>query len=98
MRMLILAAAACAVIAAPAAAQGARSSLTLAEAGAASAEAVIIDGASWRCEGATCVASGGQNQPATRACRRVVARLGAVSAFTYRGVTLSNEQIAACNG
>ncbi|TPW01894.1 MAG: hypothetical protein FD125_2338, partial [bacterium] len=61
------------------------------------ATATIIDGASWRCEGATCTASGGANQPATRACRRVVARFGAVSSFSYKGVALSAEQIAACN-
>ncbi|WP_431307593.1 CC_3452 family protein, partial [Brevundimonas denitrificans] len=51
----------------------------------------------WRCDGATCTASGGANQPATRACRRVVARFGAVSSFSYKGVALSAEQIAACN-
>jgi hypothetical protein len=63
----------------------------------AAATATIIDGASWRCEGATCTATGGANQPATRACRRVVARFGPVSSFSYKGVTLSAEQLAACN-
>ncbi|MFN3668155.1 MAG: CC_3452 family protein [Brevundimonas sp.] len=69
----------------------------LADAARAPAGRLIIDGATWRCEGATCTASGGASQPATRACRRVVARLGAVSAFSYKGVALSAEQIAACN-
>ncbi|RZJ41152.1 MAG: hypothetical protein EON86_11040, partial [Brevundimonas sp.] len=61
------------------------------------ASRTIIDGANWRCEGATCTASGGANQPATRACRRVVARFGTVSAFTYKGTTLSAEELTTCN-
>ncbi len=58
---------------------------------------VIVDGATWRCEGSTCSASGGSTQPATRACRRVVAKLGAVIEFAWKGTTLSADQIAACN-
>ena len=95
MRALLIAAALFA--AAPAFAQTPATSAVLVDAARAPAAAVIIDGASWRCEGATCTASGGTNQPATRACRRVVARFGAVSAFSYKGVALTAEQIAACN-
>ena len=72
-------------------------SAVLADAARAPASRTIIDGASWACEGASCTASGGTNQPATRACRRVVIRFGAVSAFSYKGVALTAEQIAACN-
>jgi hypothetical protein len=72
-------------------------SAVLADAARAPAGAVIIDGASWRCEGASCTASGGTSQPATRACRRFVARFGAVSSFSYKGIALTAEQIAACN-
>ena len=95
MRALLIAAALFA--ATPALAQTSATSAVLADAARAPAEATIIDGASWRCEGATCTASGGANQPATRACRRVVARFGPVTAFSYKGVTLTAEQIAACN-
>ena len=95
MRALLIAAALFA--AAPAFAQPAASSATLADAAKAPAARTIIDGAAWRCEGATCTASGGANQPATRACRRVVARFGAVSAFTWKGEALSAEQLTACN-
>lgn len=95
MRALLIAAALFA--AAPAFAQSPGTSAVLADAARAPAGAVIIDGASWRCEGASCTASGGANQPATRACRRVVARFGAVSSFSYKGVALTAEQIAACN-
>lgn len=95
MRALLIAAAL--LVAAPAVAQTpAPTSLTLAEAKAAPSR-TILDGATWSCEGTTCTATGGTNQPATRACRRVVQRLGKVTAFSYRGTTLSAEQLAACN-
>ncbi|WGM31234.1 hypothetical protein [Brevundimonas sp. NIBR11] len=61
------------------------------------ARATIIDGANWRCEGQTCTATGGAQQPAPRACRRVVARFGAVTEFSWKGTTLSAEQLAVCN-
>lgn len=95
MRAFIVAAAL--FVAAPAFAQSAGSTAVLNDAARAPAGRTIIDGAAWRCEGSTCTANGGANQTATRACRRVVARFGGVSAFTYKGVTLSNEEIAACN-
>lgn len=95
MRALLIAAALFA--ATPALAQGPATSAVLADAARAPATSTIIDGASWTCTGATCTATGGANQPATRACRRVVARLGAVSSFSYKGVALSAAQIAACN-
>ena len=95
MRALLIAATL--LVAAPAFADAPVSSAVLADASTAPAERTIIDGASWRCEGATCTANGGANQPATRACRRVVARFGPVSSFSYKGVALTAEQIAACN-
>ena len=95
MRALLIAATL--LVAAPAFANAPVSSAVLADAAKAPAAASIIDGASWRCEGANCTATGGANQPAARACRRVVARFGAVTAFTYKGVELTAEQIAACN-
>lgn len=95
MRTFLLAAAL--FIAAPALAQSAGSSATLADAASAPSGRVIVDGAAWRCEGTACTATGGTNQPATRACRRANAKLGDVTAFTYRGVSLTAEQIAVCN-
>ena len=96
MRALLIAATL--FVAAPALAQApAATSLVLADAARAPAGVTIIDGAAWRCEGASCTAGGGANQPATRACRRVVARFGPVTAFSYKGVALTAEQIAACN-
>ena len=95
MRTLLIAAALFA--ATPAFAQAPATSAVLSDAARAPAGRTIIDGASWNCDGASCTANGGANQPATRACRRVVARFGAVSAFSYKGVVLSADQIAACN-
>ncbi|KQS56157.1 MAG: hypothetical protein EON88_16175 [Brevundimonas sp.] len=96
MRAFLIAAALFA--AAPAFAQSSTTTtLSLADAATAPSRTTVIDGAAWRCEGATCTATGGASQPATRACRRAVARLGAVSAFTYKGVTLSDADLATCN-
>ncbi len=85
--------------AAPALAQvPAATRAVLADASRAPTRATILDGASWRCEGQTCTAAGGSNQPAPRACRRVVARFGAVTEFSYKGVALSADELAVCNG
>lgn len=79
-------------------AQSAATSLTLADAARAPARATILDGATWTCDDTgACTATGGRNQPAERACRRVVARLGAVSAFSWKGEDLTAEQLTACN-
>ena len=83
--------------AAPALAQAPATSATLADAAKAPTGRVIVDGATWRCEGDACTATGGSNQPATRACRRVVAKLGPVTSFSYKGQALSAEEVAACN-
>lgn len=97
--MRAFAIAAALVIATPIMAQTpAANRLTLAEPASAPTRSTIIDGATWRCEPTgACVASGGASQTATRACRRVVARLGAVTEFVWKGEALSAEQIAACN-
>lgn len=96
--MRALLAAAVLFAAAPAfAADAPATSLTLADAAKAPASRVIVDGASWRCEGASCTASGGASQPAARACRRVVAKLGPVTAFSYKGEALDEQALAACN-
>ena len=97
MRALLIAAALFVAAPAVALAPAGASSATLADAASAPTASVIIDGANWSCAGAACSASGGANQPATRACRRVVARLGDVTAFTWKGTALSAEQLATCN-
>lgn len=99
MRFLPLAALAALAVAGAASAQSSNMSLTLQNAAAVPAEGTIVDGVRWRCDATgACVGSGaGSEQPATRACRRAVAQLGPVSTFTWRGRTLSADQVAACN-
>ena len=88
---------AAAAAASPALAQNVGSSLTLQNPAGAPAH-VIIDGAAWACEGASCTAGpGGLDQPADRACRRVVRELGPVTAFSWQGRSLSADRVAACN-
>jgi hypothetical protein len=80
----------------PAFAQPVGTSLTLKDASKAP-EKTIIDDASWRCSGGVCMASGGASQPALRACKRVVAQLGAVTVFTWKGETLAADKLSTCN-
>lgn len=61
------------------------------------AERTIVDGATWRCEGATCTATGARGVPAVRACKKVVAKLGPVESFTWGGRDLGAEDLAECN-
>jgi hypothetical protein len=100
MRALLPIFALCAALASvPAVAQAPASTrAVLADAVRAPARAMIIDGANWRCEAQVCSASGGNSQPAPRACRRVVARLGAVTEFSWQGVALNAAELAVCNG
>lgn len=58
---------------------------------------LIQDGAAWRCNGDTCAAPQVKSLPIGRACRKVAAELGAVSAFNYRGVDLDAAGLADCN-
>jgi len=97
MRAFVLVAAL--ALAAPAVAQvPVANRLTLADTTSAPTRPVIVDGTSWRCEPTgVCTSTGGANQPAARACRRAVARLGQVSEFVWKGEALSAEALAACN-
>ena len=82
MRALLIAATL--LVAAPAFADAPVSSAVHADASKAPAARTIIDGAAWRCEGATCSASGGANQPAARACQPRPQAVSPRSRFTIR--------------
>jgi len=99
MRLASLVAVAVVTLAGAASAQSSGSTLTLQNAATAPSAPVIVDGVNWRCEptGACTGIGRGSEQPATRACRRVVAEIGAVSSFTWRGRSLNADQLAACN-
>ncbi len=77
-------------------AQANGSNLTLANAEGAPAK-IIIDGTMWKCSSGVCISNGGASQSAERACRRVVAKLGPVNAFTWRGEAIEGDALAACN-
>ncbi len=57
----------------------------------------IIDGAHWTCSGTTCQAASVDDMPALRSCKRIVADIGAVTAFSWHGKALSDADIATCN-
>ncbi|MBW8880826.1 MAG: hypothetical protein JF615_05180 [Asticcacaulis sp.] len=57
----------------------------------------IIDGAEWTCSNTACHAAWVDDMPAVRSCQRVVAEIGAVDAFTWRGKVLSADDLARCN-
>jgi hypothetical protein len=65
--------------------------------GPAKAPTLIQDGAMWRCNGDVCAAPQVKSLPIGRACRKVVAELGAVAAFNYRGQELDAAGITDCN-
>ena len=58
-----------------------------------------FDGRSWACdETGRCIGrGGGANQPAMRECRRFVARLGPVIAYSRGGQALTEAEVAQCN-
>ena len=84
-------------LALPALAQPVGTSLTLKDASAKTPDHTIIDSAFWRCSAGVCLASGGASQPPLRACKRVVAQLGPVTAFTWQGRSLTADELATCN-
>lgn len=51
----------------------------------------------WSCEGATCLAGGDATSPAKNICVRLAKEVGAVTAFTAKGRTFTDEEVAACN-
>ncbi len=63
----------------------------------AKASSYLIDEAYWECKGTTCHSSTTTDMPALRACKRVVAETGAVTAFAWRGETLNDAELALCN-
>lgn len=57
----------------------------------------IIDGAHWTCADTACQSGLVDGMPAMRSCKHVVAEMGAVAAFTWRGKTLSEAELSICN-
>lgn len=57
----------------------------------------VIDGAHWACDGTACQSGLVDGMPAMRSCKHVVAEIGAVTAFSWRGKTLSAAELSICN-
>lgn len=58
---------------------------------------VVFDGAVWRCKADVCRSPQVKSLPPLRSCKRLARELGPVTGFSYRGVTLSETELAACN-
>ena len=58
---------------------------------------IVFDGAAWRCKSDVCRSPQVKSLPPLRSCKRLARELGTVTAFSYRGVVLSDAQLADCN-
>ena len=58
---------------------------------------IVFDGAVWRCKADVCRSPQVKSLPPLRSCKRLARELGPITSFGYRGVTLSDEDLAACN-
>lgn len=58
---------------------------------------IVFDGAVWRCEGDVCRSPQVKSLPPLRSCKRLARELGPITSFSYRGVTLSDAQLAECS-
>ena len=58
---------------------------------------IVFDGAVWRCKADVCRSTQVKSMPPLRSCKRLARELGPATAFGYRGVVLSEADLAACN-
>ncbi len=58
---------------------------------------MVFDGTFWRCDGGACRATQVKSLPPLRTCKRLARELGPITGFNYRGVTLTDAQLAECN-
>ncbi|CAN5163316.1 hypothetical protein BH10PSE3_BH10PSE3_25810 [soil metagenome] len=58
---------------------------------------LVFDGTVWRCKADVCRSPHVKSLPPLRTCKRLARELGPITSFGYRGVTLSEADLAACN-
>jgi hypothetical protein len=58
---------------------------------------IVFDGAVWRCKADVCRSTKVKSLPPLRSCKRLARELGTITSFGYRGVSLSEAQLAECN-
>jgi len=63
----------------------------------ATTESFIHDGSAWRCTGDVCTTTKARSLPAARACRKLAAQVGELTAFKYRGEAIEGDELTACN-
>jgi len=96
-RNLIIAAAALAVTGGPAVAETKPQNGWLTLSAPSTQDRLVFDGAVWRCKAEVCRSPQVKSLPALRSCKRLARKLGTITGFGYRGVTLSETQLADCN-
>ena len=62
-----------------------------------SANNVVLDGAVWSCKVNVCRATKVKAATGDQACRQLAAKLGELTAFSYRGQDFAPAAVAACN-
>ena len=58
---------------------------------------LVFDGTLWRCKADVCRSTKVKSLPPLRSCKRLARELGPITSFSYRGVTLSETQLADCS-
>ncbi|KQY93953.1 hypothetical protein ASD21_10240 [Caulobacter sp. Root1455] len=58
---------------------------------------IVFDGAVWRCKADVCRSTKVKSLPPLRSCKRLAHELGTITGFGYRGVSLSDAELAQCN-
>jgi hypothetical protein len=58
---------------------------------------LVFDGTLWRCKADVCRSTQVKSLPPLRTCKRLARELGPITAFGYRGVTLSDAELSECN-
>ena len=97
MRNLIIAVAALAATGGPAMAETKPQNGWLTLSAPATQDKIVFDGAVWRCQAEVCRSTLVKSLPPLRSCKRLARELGPITSFSYRGVTLSDAQLADCN-
>lgn len=97
MRTLVLGAALTACLAGSAFAGGSAPAAWLTLKTKTSVSNVVLDGAVWTCKVNVCRAAKVKAETGDQACRQLAARLGELTAFSYRGKDFTPDALAACN-
>ncbi len=85
-----------AILAAPLSAQTQTSHFLVELAQPTQAETAVAGGVVFRCEGNQCTAPKSRTRP-LRVCRELQREVGTISAFSYGGDLLEEDQLARCN-